>query len=560
MSRTTVRVEITRPNFCIDMKGETNSNIRALGAVLIAICGATLTCAAPMPQDTWTFYGKKLAVIDSQQKRGVAIGGGSIYVGVASGTAVTSIQKFTLAGAYVSTLSTSFSDVTGMASDGSGNLYVFDRAASSLKSFDSAGNLLWTTGSAGTAPEQFSATGSTDQHAHVAVDENNKIFVLDQGNGRIQVFDDQGGFLTMWGSSGTSSGQFQSAFGVVARGGQVIVVDSPGGNRQRLQQFTDSGELIKSYGWPTLLNVIILNERFAFSPDGLLATARSGIGGSNDGPLFDQSLNVIANLPRPSALQSQPSARLGGAFLPSGDFCAVNGPEVWILERRHASTDNPVVRNMLPQPEVIQSVQRAGSTLVDIDFKVIDHDSATVDVAALAFVDGGDTLADVLRVATLEEGTAANVGPGQLPNEVKRLTWNAAADWTTEFGEVQLEILAKDQRDLLGVHWVTVPASGSVPSFAASVRPIVDADWLSIWYWLIAKGEPGLALIDGEVKGVGGGFDGEVLASGVVTHARGRDFLYAKLGVRAITQPELNSLQSGNYGFASSSLLTLVRP
>jgi hypothetical protein len=447
-----------------------------------------------------------------------------------------------------------------MACDASGNLYVFDRAAASLKSFDSDGDLRWSKGATGSAQEQFSAGTLTSQHGHLAIDANNKLYVLDQGNARIQVFDHQGNFLSMWGSQGTGAGQFQAAFGIAAGNGHVIVVDSPVGNRQRLQLFTDAGVFVKSVGSPATANFIIQNERFAYSPDGLFTAVSSGIGTTNQGPLYDQSLEVVGFLPRPTQILGVPNGRFGGAFLRSGDFCAVNGADVWLMERRHSSTDNPVVRNILPQPEVIRSVQRPASTLVDIDYKVIDPDSATVEVAALAFVNGGNSLADLLRVATLVEGTAAHVGPGQVPNEVKRLTWNAAADWSTEFGEVQLEILAKDQRDLLGIHSITVPASGQTASFEASARPVEDTDLLSIWYWLIATGDPEVALISGEVRGVGGTYDGQVLASGTITSAQGRSYLYARLGVREITTQELTSLQSGNYGFSSSSTRTVVRP
>ena len=60
----------------------------------------------------------------------------------------------------------------------------------------------------------------------------------------------------------------------------------------------------------------------------------------------------------------------------------------------------------------ISTAQRPASTLLDIDYQVIDPDSATVETAALAFVNGGDSLANVLRLTTLVEGTAANVGAG----------------------------------------------------------------------------------------------------------------------------------------------------
>lgn len=516
--------------------------------------------AANMPQDSWSYYGKKLSVPDSIQKKGIAIGGASIFVGVTTSSETTAIQKYALDGAYVSTLSTTFTDVTGMACDSSGNLYVFDRGQAELKAFDNSGSLLWSIGSAGTGQGQFSTTAATSQHAHLAIDETDKLYVLDRGNSRVQRFDKQGNFETLWGTAGTSSNQYSSPFGIAAKNGQVVVVDSPGGNRQRLQAFQTNGDYLASRGWPSESNTIIANERLAYTPDGLLSTTGAGIGISNQGPLYDQTLATVATLQRPSDLATNSTNRLGAAFTPSGDLWMINGGEVRLLERRYASTDNPVVRTALPQPEVIKVAQRPASTLLDIDFKVNDPDSATVDVAALAFVNGTDTLADVLRISTLVEGTDVNIGPGQATNTSKRITWNAAADWSSEFGEVQVEILAKDQRNLLGVHWITVPANGGTPAFQASAKPLDDPALLSLWYWLIAKGDPEIVLVNGEVKAVGGALDGQTLASGITTTSEGRLFLNARLGVRAITTGELTSLQSGNYGFASSNTLTVVKP
>lgn len=513
---------------------------------------------AVMPQDTWTHYGKKLQVPDAIQKKGVAASNNAIYVGVSPDTittATTSIQKYAVDGTFASTLPATFTDVTGMACDTTGNLYVFDRGQASLKAYNPSGTLLWSSGSPGNGPGQFSTTASAYwQSTALAVDESNRIHVLDVGNSRVHVFDANGNFVNQWGTPGTSGGQLQAPFGIAARNGSVVVVDTPSGNRQRLQKFTESGDFLQSVGWPTLPNFVITNERFALSPDGLLFVGTSGVGNVSN-PLYDLSLTKLGNVP--ISIPGGIGTRLGATFTPSGDIWSVSGANVLCFERRHSSTDNPLVRNAIPQPEVTRVAQRAASTLLDIDYCVHDTDSATVDVAALAFVDGEDTLAKVLKLSTLVEGTAANVGPGQATNVTKRLTWNATTDWTTQFGEVQIEVLAKDQRDLLGIHWITVPGT---TSFVASAKPVEDADLLSLWYWLIAKSDPAISLVSGSVKGVGGAYNGQTLANGTTTTAAGRQFLYERLGVRAITAGELTTLQAGNYGFSSSSASTVVRP
>jgi hypothetical protein len=531
--------------------------------------------AAPMPQDSWSYYNKRLELPNTVQKKGIAVSADSVYVGITSTISssrfkTTGIQKFTAAGAYVSAFSATFGDITGMACDSAGNLYVFDRDQSSLKSFDSAGVLRWSVGSAGNGDGQFTAATSTipsstlvNQHAHLTIDENDEVFVLDDGNNRVQVFDSQGAFKRKWGSLGTLAGQIKAAFGIAARNGQVVIVDTPS-VRQRVQAFTSNGVFLRAFGSGAGAdNFVIANERFCLSPDGLLTFC-----GSTSTYLFDLSLTQIGTLAGPPSFTGLSSNRLGAAFSPSGDLWSIggsgvsgsSGSEVQCVERRYASTDNPLVRNVVPQPSVIKVAQRSASTLLDIDYKVVDPDSATADVAVLGFQNGGETLAQVLRIATLVENTSTHVGPGQATNTVKRLTWNAAADWSSTFGDIQIEVLAKDQRDLLGIHWITAPPSGAVASFSASAKPVEDADLLSLWFWLIAKGDPAISLVNGEVKGVGGAFNGQTLASGIATTAQGRPFLFGRLGVRAITTPELSVLQAGNYGFSSSSANTIVRP
>ena len=60
----------------------------------------------------------------------------------------------------------------------------------------------------------------------VAVDGSGNVFVADQLNNRIQVFDNTGTFLTTWGSLGSGDGQFNDPAGVAVDGsGNVFVAD-----------------------------------------------------------------------------------------------------------------------------------------------------------------------------------------------------------------------------------------------------------------------------------------------------------------------------------------------
>jgi hypothetical protein len=76
-------------------------------------------------------------------------------------------------------------------------------------------------------------------------------------------------------------------------------------------------------------------------------------------------------------------------------------------------------------------------------------------------------------------------------------------DWATDFGEVQLEILAKDNRGLLNLDFIRIPADSGLPELKISRSPLVDNDLLSVWYWLIATQNPSIKLSDGAVLSTG---------------------------------------------------------
>ena len=200
---------------------------------------------------------------------------------------------------------------------------------------------------------------------------------------------------------------------------------------------------------------------------------------------------------------------------------------------------------------ILASSQRAGSSWMDIDYQVTDADSATVSTAVLAFKNGGTTLNDAVVMSTFMEGTAVNIGANQTANTSHHLTWAMASDWTVDYAQVQVEALAKDSRNLLGIHWITVPASGANPAVQVSAAPIADAKLLDLWFWFIASQQAGVSFSNGVVKGTTGLYAGQTLASGTTSTTAGRLFCYDQIGVRPITSLEIAQAQGGNYGFSS---------
>jgi DNA-binding beta-propeller fold protein YncE len=165
-------------------------------------------------------------------------GGGHIYVAEFFGNRV---QKFDASGAFlarwgtVGTADGEFVGPEGIAVDAGGNVYVADLGNSRIQKFATNGTFVTTWGTRGRGPGQF------DAPIDVAVDASGNVYVTDIGQTdstlqRIQKFDADGHFLTMWGGFGDHSGQFQQPVGLATdAAGHVYVTELSG---MRVQKFT----------------------------------------------------------------------------------------------------------------------------------------------------------------------------------------------------------------------------------------------------------------------------------------------------------------------------------
>src|SRR5262249_57302310 len=86
----------------------------------------------------------------------------------------------------------------GVATDGSGNVYVADTNNNRIQKFDASGTFLTTWGSSGSGNGQF------NNPSGVATDASGNVYVVDSHNNRIQKFDARGTFLTTRGGSGAA--------------------------------------------------------------------------------------------------------------------------------------------------------------------------------------------------------------------------------------------------------------------------------------------------------------------------------------------------------------------
>lgn len=157
------------------------------------------------------------------------------------------------------------------------------------------------------------------------------------------------------------------------------------------------------------------------------------------------------------------------------------------------------------------------------------------------------------------EGTGSNLGTNVPTGTKLHLTWNMGADWSIDFGQIQVEVLAKDSRNLLGFHWITLPSDGTNAAIQISSAPVPESELLSVWYWLIATDQSGMSFAGGSITGVGGDYDGQLLTSDAGTTTAGRNFAYSQMGVRAITQAEIDRANAGNYGFTAVDANSVVK-
>jgi alpha-tubulin suppressor-like RCC1 family protein len=266
----------------------------------------------------------------------------------------------------------------------------------------------------------------------------------------------------------------------------------------------------------------------------------------------------------------------GGAFSKRGDFYSVTANRVSIAIREYSNASNFPAAPGIPQPMILSASQRVGANLVDVDYQVKDADSATVTTALLAVRDGDtkNRTGYSVPARTFVENTAVNIGAEQPTGVTRHVVWNMPADWAIDYATFEFEILAKDSRNLLGIHWITVPASGEEPAIQVSSAPITNPQLRDLWLWYLATG-----LVNQTYYYNGGnGWLGTIWGkSGVYTGMKlaydydhpwdfrnfptpaGLVYAFEQMGAHPITPAELNRAQAGKYGFASVDTNSIVK-
>lgn len=498
--------------------------------------------AQPMPQDYWCFshsfgsQGTGDGQFSSPGPIGIAYGPENrLYV---CDRSASRIQVFECDGTFVGKWGASgsgdgqFSTPLAITAH-DGLLYVVDAGNQRVQVVEPDGTFVRKWGSGGSGEGQFAFLPASAQYpSGIAVGPNNRVYVSDSYNHRVQVFETNGTFVLKWGSNGSGLGQFLYPSGLGVDPDGTVYVTEADGNNSRIQAFREDGTFLRQWS-----NSIANAAGLAISPDGRICVA----GYQSDRLyVFEPDGTPLRSWGDSSNLNDPNGVTFGADGTAYVTVCADH--EVQVFRRAYRVVDTPA----MPLPYVLGVEQRAGTGIVDIDYRITDRDSSNVYAAALAFVDGSNDLSRIVRLSSFVDGTETNIGPAVPTGTDLRISWDAATDWDVELGNVEVEILANDDGGLLDAHFITIPSNGPDPELTINCTPILEPDMLSCWYWLLATNDAGITLnSSGQVFGVGGAYDGQLLAQATSTTTNGRTFLFERMNVREATSNEVQRAKEG---------------
>ena len=543
-----------------------------------AVCLAfSVTASAQlMPQDTWRVSGTEFGSPTNNNLRSIAAGSGGVYVAEVNGSNPTQILQFTEAGAYIRRFSTDFGFIHGIACDAAGNVYVLSRGLTRVRVFDANGAFIREWGQWGHGDGQFDLEAATGNTMIAVSSKTNEVFVCDPGNSRIQVFNTTGTLLRKWGQAGSLPGQFQAGSPsaiAVSDNGHVILANANGASDPGIKVFDANGTYLNG----TALEWAGYNVYgLAVSNDGLVLANFAYTNNQDYAPymrdwMLDPAQNYV-NIGGMPAIK----AFAGAAFSKRGDFYSVFGNRVAIAIREYSNASNFPAAPGIPQPMILSARQRAGANLVEVDYQVKDADSATVTTALLAVRDGDtkNRTGYSVPARTFVENSAANIGNDQPTGVTRHLVWNMPADWAIDYATFEFEVLAKDSRNLLGIHWITVPAAGGDPAIQVSAAPITNPQLRDLWLWYLGTGlvnqtyylNGGNGWL-GTIWGKSGVYTGIKLAYDYdhpydfrsLPTTAGLVYAYEQMGAHPITPAELARAQAGKYGFSSVTTDSIVK-
>ena len=129
---------------------------------------------------------------------------------------------------------------TALAIDEDDNIYLADEHNNRISIFDKTGKFIECWGEAG------NDKGFINGPSGICFDSQYHLLIVDQFNNRIQKFTKDGKYLDSWGSKGNSENQLNLPWGISVTPSEEILVADWGNNR--VQKFSSDGDILGSYG------------------------------------------------------------------------------------------------------------------------------------------------------------------------------------------------------------------------------------------------------------------------------------------------------------------------
>jgi DNA-binding beta-propeller fold protein YncE len=154
------------------------------------------------------------------------------------------LQRFSIDGIFLGLIGSKgenqgqFREPSGIAIDSDGNIYVADTGNRRVQKLKSDGTFL---------AEWRGAEPGFDAPREIAIGSDKAIYVVDESRAEIVKFDSDGNVLAVWGEHGSGNGQFNppTSVAVDAKNNKVYVSDPQNG---RIQIFDTNGQFVTS--WP----------------------------------------------------------------------------------------------------------------------------------------------------------------------------------------------------------------------------------------------------------------------------------------------------------------------
>ena len=347
-------------------------------------------------------------------------------------------------------------------------IFVADGANHRVVAIDRNGTFLFNIGGNVTG----NANGKFNQPYGLVVSETtNELYVADRYNHRIQVFDLQGNFVRTFGSYGNLEGQFNQPVDLELNDDGSLAVLSHGNSR--LISVSTSGQYLNH--WATNGG----SMHVANLDNGLLGITWSNYIGVHENNGFRvKHWNKTGH-----TYSSLQGLRDGSIVLLNRDS------DEFDIYKQTFRTLRPPNSKEIPLPEIISVSQVEGTNYLEITFRINDADSSHVEAAMLGFVDGGTDFSKIVLPKSFIGSIEGKLDNNVSTNVDHTVVWNAADDWNVGFGEIEMAVLAKDDRDLLNLHFLSLPTEDDNASELVINRsPLNDSDLLPLWYWHLAKG------------------------------------------------------------------------